>query len=51
MSPEVFFWFIATHKGLGYSEIRGAQPSYDTPNSQEGGFVLSERDIQYLESL
>ena len=51
MFPDVFFWFIATHKGLAYSEIRGAQPVPDGPGSWESGFTLSELDIQYLENL
>ena len=51
MFPDVFFWFIATHKKLAYSEIRGAQPIQTGPGSWESGFTLTERDIQYLEDL
>jgi hypothetical protein len=51
MFPDVFFWFIATHKRLNYTEIRGRQISYDSPNSWERGFCLDEKDIQFLETL
>jgi capsular polysaccharide biosynthesis protein len=51
MFPDVFFWFIATHKGVAYSEIRGAQQTYDGPASWESGFTISEQDIRYLETL
>jgi capsular polysaccharide biosynthesis protein len=51
MFPDEFFWFIATHKGMNYVEIRGRQATYDPPNSWEGGFWLDEKDIQYLETL
>lgn len=50
MFPDVFFWFIATHKGLNYVEIRGRQATYDPPNSWERGVWLDEKDIQYLET-
>jgi capsular polysaccharide biosynthesis protein len=51
MFPDVFFWFIATHKGIAYSEVRGAQPVPTGPGSWESGFTLTESDIRYLETL
>lgn len=46
--PDTFFWFIATHRGLQYSEIRGDPVSGDRfdPTSD---FEIRETDIQWLE--
>ncbi|HJS86867.1 MAG TPA: glycosyltransferase family 61 protein [Acetobacteraceae bacterium] len=47
--PDTFFWFIATHRNLDYTEIRGAQHSYDGLESWKAGFSIQESDIRYLE--
>jgi capsular polysaccharide biosynthesis protein len=47
--PDTFFWFLATHRKLEYTEIRGEQNSYDGPESWKSGFSIRESDIQYLE--
>ena len=49
--PDVFFWFIATHKRLDYLEIRGEQARTDGDEPWQHGFTLREDDIQYLESV
>jgi capsular polysaccharide biosynthesis protein len=49
--PDNFFWFIATHKGLNYTELRGEQVAASGPDSWKADFAVTEEDIQYLENL
>jgi capsular polysaccharide biosynthesis protein len=47
--PDTFFWFIATHKRLKFTELRAAQLPGEEPDPWKADFTLSEADIQYLE--
>ena len=48
--PDTFFWFIATHKRLAYSEIRCDVPDRGDLD-QKADFRIRESDIQWLEEL
>ena len=48
--PDTFFWFIAMHKGLRYSEIRG-DPLTGAEVDTRSDFRIRDADIAWLESL
>lgn len=48
--PDTFFWFIATHRGLNYSEIRGDAMSGEVLDTISD-FRIREPDIVWLEHL
>ena len=43
--------FVATHRRLNYLELRCQQTVTEGTESLNGGFTLSEADIQYLEAV
>lgn len=49
--PDVFFWFICTHRQLDYLEVRGDQTRTEGADPWQDGFTLREADIQYLETV
>lgn len=49
--PDVFFWFIASHRRLNYEEVRGIQPSVEGRNLWEGPFSIAEADIRWVEQM
>jgi capsular polysaccharide biosynthesis protein len=49
--PDTFFWFIATHKGLSYTEIRGDQITTEFPAPTTANFLIRESDILFLKNL
>ena len=48
--PDTFFWFIATHKKLDYTEIRGDPSACETPDAWKADFTIREADIRKLEN-
>ena len=49
--PDTFFWFIANHKGLDFTELRAEQKALEGPENFKADFSLSEADIQYIEKI
>jgi capsular polysaccharide biosynthesis protein len=51
MFPDTFFWFVATHRGLQYQEIRGDPlVSDDVLGPTAVSFTIREQDILALEA-
>lgn len=51
MMADTFFWFIASHKELGYTEIRCKHTIYEGIEPWGADLTISEVDIRCLESL
>jgi len=48
--PDVFFWFIAQHRGLVYRELRGPTIEVAGKEKWAGDFSITEDDIAWLEA-
>jgi hypothetical protein len=48
--PDTFFWFIATHKMLRYTELRG-QSLTQEESDHLADFRISEADLRWLDGL
>ena len=48
--PDTFFWFVATHRGIRYTEVRG-DPVNATGFEATADFRIRESDIEWLEEL
>lgn len=48
--PDVFFWFIAQHRRLHYTELRCAQQPQEGRPSTASDFRIEEADIAWLEN-
>lgn len=46
--PDTFFWFLAQHRGLDYSELRCEQPAQEGRERSASDFRLSEADMDWL---
>jgi len=46
--PDTFFWFIAMHKKHHYVEVRCEQQRTEGPEPWKAGFVVRQREIDYL---
>jgi capsular polysaccharide biosynthesis protein len=49
--PDTFFWFIANHMRLNYTELRCPQAPVDGPDGWKASLTICEADIRYLEEL